>query len=220
MADSLLTVVQRVSRRVGLDPTITAFSDNDETNDVVLDVNDAYEHLLNALPDDTPYLIDVTGSLSLVNGTRAYSLDSAARSFKLLEWSFENETDDDSKIRPATLEYVQRLDSKYDETTAQPTHVYLEGSDQVGFYPVPDASYTIKYKFAKSFTRLSATTDTFVVPDEWLPYIELYAQALYEKRKGFGNYAETFELAERKLTDIFTDVETMTPHYFDPGSYV
>jgi len=219
MADTLLTVVQRVSRKVGLDPTITSFSESNESNDVVQDVNDAYFELIRALPKDTPYLNDVSGSITTVNGTRLYSLGSGARVFNLLEWSFENETDSDNLLEVVTLGFVQQKDSQYDENTGKPLYLYREGNDQLGIYPVPDDAYTIKYKFTKTFSRLSDTDDVFIVPDEWLRFVEKKAQYFYEDRKGFGSPEATYTLAEEMLVEILAEAELLNPTYFVPETF-
>lgn len=219
MADTLLAVVKRVCRKVGLDPTITSFSDTDESNDVVQDVNDAYFELVRSLPKDTPYLVDISGTVTTSNGTRLYSLGASARLFNILEWSVENETNEDNPIEVVPLQYVQDMDSQYDEKTGVPTKLYREGNEQIGLYPVPDGTYAINYKFTKTYTRLSTTTDVFIVPDEWLRFVEKKAQYLYEDRKGFGSPEETYMQAEDILAEILAEAEMMNPRYFVPETF-
>lgn len=219
MADTLLDVVKRVRRKVGLDPTISSFGETDESNDNVQDVNDAYFELLRSLPKDTPYLVDVSGTLSTVANTRLYSLGATARTMNVLEWSFENETSGDVPLKIATLEFIQGTYPKYDEDTGQPSYIYREGDEQLGIYPIPDGVYSIKYKFSKTFTRLTSTTDEFIVPDEWVRYVEKKAQYLYEDRKGFGDPDATFAQSESIMTEILVEAEMMNPNYFLPENF-
>lgn len=213
MALTLLQLIQRVSRKVGLDPTITSFSDTDETNDLVQDIAEAYEDLLAELPPQLPYLHG-TGSITTVAGTRLYALAANARAFDLNEWSFQNETDDDSPLELVTREFIQKLDPKYDETQNKPLYLYLEGSDQLGVYPVPDDVYTISYSYgAGSVTRVSATTDTFIIPDRWLRYVEKSAQASYERRKGFSGAEETAVEAFNLFADVMVEAWELVPTY-------
>lgn len=215
MSDSLLTVVNRVRRVLGLD-TVSSFSDNDESNLNVQDVNDSYLYLLKQLPSDLPILQDASGgSITTANGTRLYALDSDARPSYLYEWSFQDETSGDVPISLASREYVQKHDPKYDETTGKPHLVYLEGT-QLGIYPVPDGTYSLSYQFKSPFTRLSATSDTFIVPDEWLRFIELHAVLAYELRKGFSSAESTGARVRDELISVVTEAELMSPSYFLP----
>lgn len=215
MADTLLSVAQRVARKVGLDPTFTSFSNTDETNDLVQYINDAYFELICELPKDVPYLLNIsTGTVTTVNGTRAYSLPAAVRVFNLLDWSFQDETNGDVPLEMRTFQQIQKLDSKYDETTGKPEYVYRDVGDKIALYPVPDEAYTVSFKFSTVFTRLSATTDVFIVPDEWVRYIELKARFWYEKSKGFSEADTTFVLADSLLVGILTEAEQMVPKQF------
>lgn len=210
MAITLLTVVQRVCRNVGLDPTITTFSNDDETNDVVQDVAESYEELITQLPTETVYL-HAASAITTVASTRSYALASDAASFDLYRWSFNNSTDNYHALTPATTEFILDLDAQYQTRTGKPQYVYSEGSDAVCFYPVPDGVYTIAYQYGKSvITRLSATTDTFIIPDRWVLYITKRAQAKYERRKGFADPDATdtqalfiwYEIMEEALSEL------------------
>lgn len=214
MADTLLTVAQRVARKVGIDPTFTSFSNSDDTNDIVQYINDAYQDLLDALPDDCPYLLDTSRTLSLSNGTRLYSLYTDARHFSILDWSFINTTSNSAPITVTTLQAVQEIDELYTSRTGVPEFVYREGNEQVGFYPIPDGSYTVSYKFSKPFSRLSATSDSFLVPDHWLRYVEDKAAYYYQERKGFQDTELLLFGTEQKLVAILTEADLMNPHYF------
>lgn len=213
MAVTLLQVVQRVSRPVGLDPTITSFSNNDETNDLVQYVNEAYEELLIVLPSSTPFL-NSSGTLSLTNGTRLYSVASNAMPFDLYEWSFINTTGSDAQITFATKDYINTLDIEYKTTAGTPTYAYVEGNQQVGFYPVPNASFTVTYEYGiSSPARLTATSDTFLIPDRWVRYIEKSAQEKYERVKGYGDPDATALVAFNLLAEILVEAWETNPTY-------
>src|SRR5437868_3893911 len=187
MAITLLTAVQRVCRNVGLDPSITAFSDNDESNDIVQDIAEAYEELLMQLPSETTFLY-ASGAITTVSGTRVYSLASDAMSFDLYDWSFNDQTNSYSKLIPVSREFIENLDPAWRTTAGKAVYIYKEGNNQVGFYPVPNSTDTINYQYGKTVTtRISATTDTFIIPDRWVRYVEKRAQAKYERRKMFAD---------------------------------
>jgi hypothetical protein len=217
MAETLLAVVQRNAQKVGLDPTFTSFSNDDETSDIVVFTNDALLELLDALPNNTPYLANIDGDFSTVNGTRLYALETATRSFNLLEWSVENETDSDAPMQVVTPDYLKGIDAKWNETTGVPRYLYLEGSDQVGAYPVPDGVYNIKYRYKSGFTALTLTTDVFPVPDAWIrQFIDKKVEALYKKGKGFREAEDLMLEADRDLISILGTAYAMNPTYVTP----
>lgn len=216
MADTLLGVAQRIARKCGLDPTFTSFSNDDETNDIVTYINDALLELLDALPENTPYLVNIDGQFPTVDGTRLYALETGARPFNILEWSFENETLSDEAIEVATPDYLKGIDPKWDETTGIPKYVYLEGS-QLGLYPVPDDAYTINYRYKTAFAAISSTSATFPVPDEWIrQFIDKKVEAIYKTSKGFREAEDKMSEADRELISILGDVYSMVPAYAIP----
>lgn len=213
MSVTLLTVVQRVSRNVGLDPTITSFSNSDETNDLVQYVNEAYEELFMMLPPETPFL-NGSSTLSLVNGTRLYSLASDAMPFDLYDWSFVDTTDQNNQLIPSTKEYIESLDSAYKTTTGIPKYVYPEGNQKVGFYPVPNTSISVNYEYGISCpARLSLITDTFLLPDRWMRFVEKTAQEKYERIKGYGEPDSTAMTAFNLLGEIMLEAWETNPTY-------
>ena|ERR1044072_3956428 len=211
MAVTLLDVVKRVSRSVGLDPTITAFSDDNETNDLVQYVNEAYEDLVMALPPECPYLKS-SGTITLVAGTRLYTPNTNAQPQSYYEWSFTNTTTE-SPLEFATRDYLEQLDSEYQTASGTPSHVYVEGS-QLGFYPVPDTAVTVTYDYGIAVgTRLSATTDTFVLPDRWIRFVERQAQATYETNKGYASAEGTQFKALEMKDSILVEAWEANPTY-------
>ncbi len=200
MAETLLQVYADIARKVGLDPTITAFSETDESNDVVQDIYEAYRYLRRKLQKENLDFF-ASGSLATVAGTRLYNLASGATPYGVYTWSVENETDDDVFLKPATLAYIKQTFHKWDEEQDQPQYYYFEGG-QIGFYPIPDGVRTIKYDYNQEITEDTATTATFLVPDDHLDFVKKYAQYLYETRKGFGDPEATLFFANEILSDV------------------
>lgn len=220
MAVTLLALVNRVRRNLGLESDLTSFSDSDESNDNVQDINEAYEELLAALPQETPYL-NSSSSITTVASTRLYNLASDAMAFDLYFYSVEDETNSDKAIRMASKEFIQELDNRWDEVTGKPEYAYLEGNNQVGFYPIPDGSYTIKYQYGQwPSNRLSATSATFIVPDKWLRFVEKRAQEKYERRKGYQEPDSTAFECINILADVISDAFDMVQPYLLPGENI
>lgn len=215
MADTLLQVAQRVARRLRVDATFTTFSDNDESNNIVSYINDAYQDLLINLQDDAALLLDTTKSITLVPGTRVYSLDTTAHHLSLMDWSFANASNNNDPVEYRTLEWIQAVYPSYQtDSTGNPQYVYQEGNEQVGFYPVPSTAATISYKFSKPFSRLVNPSDTFLVPDRWLVPIEAAARAMYAADKSFVDAEELAAIAEQKMVELYIEIEMKTPHSF------
>lgn len=212
MAINLLSAVQRVRRTVGLDPTITAFSETDESNDNVQDIAEAYEELLILVPSTAPFLAS-SSSITTSASTRTYSLASDALPYDLYGYSFNDETNNDNPLELVEESYLQQLNPQYDENTGKPIYVYLTGNS-LGVYPVPDGVYTINYRYGKTVTtRPSATTDVFLVPDRWVRFIELRAKEKYERRKMMGDPEATADDASRVLDEILVDCWDAHPTY-------
>jgi hypothetical protein len=218
MAVSLLTVVQRVSRDVGLDATVTAFSETDDTNFILQLVNEAYEELMILLPPDTDFR-QTSGTITTANTTRLYALPSNAMPFDLYEWSFVDTTNSYARLHFATKDFIQALDTKYKTTSSKPQYVYTEGAQNVGFYPVPDGTYSIAYEYGQSLTtRLSNTTDVFLVPDRWVRYIEKSAQEKYERLRGYGDPDNTELIAFNLLGEVLVEAwETNNTYMINEG---
>lgn len=205
MATTLLQSVQTVCRKVGLDPTITAFSNTDETLDLVSDIQEAYDELLDTLPPEAVYLFS-SGSVVTAVGVRTYSLASDVKTSDLYDWSFQDASQSNQKISPCSREYVLSLDPNWQTTPGKPYLVYDEGPSSIAFYPVPNVIDTITYQYGKSvLTRLSDPADTFIVPDSWVRFITKRAQGLYERRKGFGEADNTDSVAGMMLSNIIVE---------------
>lgn len=214
MSVSLLTVVQRVSRNLGLDPTITSFSDNNDTNLLVQFINEAYEDIFDNLPEQTPFR-NSSATISTVNGTRLYNLASNAMPFDLYEWSFENTTPPVNPIQVVTKDWVFALDQAYQSTTGTPKYFYPEGNQKIGFYPVPNAVFTITYEYGITTpARLSLVGDTFLIPDRWVKYIEKSAQEKYERQRGYGDPDRTYLDVQEQYAIIQVEAWQSNPTYF------
>jgi hypothetical protein len=210
MPDTLLQVTQRLARKVRIDSTFTNFSSNDETLDLIAYINDAYQDLLDALPLDFPFLMNTSQSIALNPGQRLYNLAENAHQWSLLSWSFNDMTDGTVPLESISLETLQANVPNYTSNSGKPSYVYLEGNDQVGFYPVPDSEALVSYKFSQSFVRVSNPTDTFLIPDNWLRFVEDQAKYYYDLAKGFTDAIP----ADARLISILAEAELMTPHFF------
>ena len=212
MAETLLQIYSDVARPLGLDPTISSFSENDGSATLVQYIYEAYRYLRRGLNHETNYFRGA-GSIGLVDGTRLYDLASDAEGYGLYDWTFVNTTENNAPIQAATRAYVQKTYPGYLTDEGNPAYFYLEGADQVGFYPVPDASYTVTYEYQKEITENTGTSTVFLVPDDWLDFIKKYTKGLWEDSKGFGNAGASFALANELLYQIRVADSRANPTY-------
>lgn len=211
MAETLLQVYADIARPCGLDPTITSFSESDGSSTVVQYIHEAYRFLRRKLPQETPEFRG-TGTLSLVDGTRTYSLTSDAIGYGVYDWSMVNTSANNASIEEATLEFIKTSYPGYKSDEGQPAYYYFEGGN-VGFYPIPDASYTVTYEYQKQLTESTSTSATFLIPDDWLDFVKKYATCLWEKAKGYGSYESTYMEAMDLLHSIKVEVWRNNPTY-------
>lgn len=212
MALTLLDITKRICRSVGIYSDITSFNENNDTLDIVHFINEAYEELITQLPPETPYL-KVDGTLTTVAGTRTYSPVAGFFAPNLYKWSIQNQTSNNGPVSYASLDYIKSLSPDYKTEQGEPTHLYLDG-DNLALFPVPDAVYVLSYIYNETIaTRLSATTDTFGVPDTWLLFVEKRAQEKYEKVKGYSTYPETQATADKFLEHVLVDAWEMNNRY-------
>lgn len=188
MADTLLAVVKRVLISTGQDSSVTAFSDNDDTNYIVLQINAALLELRTLKATH----LDNNATISIVANTRLYSVATGLDVYDIDPSSFRLENVD---IGLTTLESLKDTDTEYDTRTSEKVSKLYYEDGKIGVYPLlqtGSSAQTLKYRHPDVWARLSATTDVFPYPDpNWISYCEQYAQYKYEIFKGIGNPADT-----------------------------
>jgi len=202
MADTLIDVVKRVLRATGQDTDISAFSDNDDTQFIVDQINEGLLDLHSLGGGD----IILNGTLTVTPSTRLFSVATGLDIHEIEQFSWRiNNALGDIPLKYVTREYII---SRYPLFEAQesetPEFVYYE-AQKAGFYPLLKAgasNLTIQYSYLTTSVRLSATTDTFPYPDKWVQYAQKYAQGKYEIYKGLGQPAVTAGESDSLYTEI------------------
>lgn len=136
---------------------------NIKTNDII---NRAISEILAVA---TWYFMSKTATITLVNGTKEYSL--AADLDKIL----------DTEVRLGTsfgrVYFVN--DREFDQVVTSPTaqgnapeHFTLRGYQLIQLYPIPNATAvtnegTIDYEYFRTYTLLSSDSDTSPLPDKY-----------------------------------------------------
>lgn len=213
MATTLLTLVQRVARSVGIDPSFTTLSDTNETQDIAADIQQAYDEVHLIFPPALSHRIQ-HGSITTIASTRTYTLTNDTPVHNVVQGSFQV---NGQPMFTATPEFMKQLDPDYLTVTGTPAYVYGEAGNAVGVYPVPDGAYTLSYLYGADPAPVELPTDTFALPDSWLRYVEKRARYLYEKRKGFGDAEKTDLESQELLAQLLAHHWRQHPDYFLDG---
>ena len=184
MADTLSTVVKRVLRATQQDPMITQFSDDDDSQFIVDEINKALEDIRTLNPTH----IDDDTSVSIVAGTRLYSVPTGLDVYDINRNSL--------RLDDGQVDWIDRVnlinkDQEFDTRTGPKVQYIYYEDNQIGVYPILEAgatSQTLKYQHPAVYAPLVNTTDTFPYPDPvWVTYCERKAKLAYELFKGLGN---------------------------------
>lgn len=184
MADTLLSVVKRVLRATGQDPMISGFSDDDDTQFIVDEINKAMEDIRTLNPTH----IDASSTHTITAGTRLYSVSAGLDVYDINRNSLRL---DDGKASWIDVVNLIAKDKEFDTRTGPKVQYIYYEDNQIGVYPILESGasdQTLKYTHPETFTRLAATTDSFPYPDPvWVTYCERKAKMAYEIYKGLGN---------------------------------
>ena len=122
---------------------------------------------------------------TLVAGTEEYAWPTT---FTMADWnSFQIQKDDALNVNHKTLRYINReewylhlRDIDYDAESSGiriPDYVFPSHGQGYGISPSPDQAYTLKYRYYKNPTDLSAYNDEVTIPNKY-DYV-IVAGALY-----------------------------------------
>ena len=208
-------MLQRICRKLGLDPSITALSDMDDTQWLMDRLNQRYQELKRLLPLSPTYLSQL-GQLNLVAGQRLYSVPNNVYLPDIFLWSFSDVTSGTSfSLKLAALDVLMLEDLNFRTVQGLPHAVYVEAG-QIGLYPVPNQVRVIKYQYRELPPVLSLLTDSFLLPDAWLAYLELAVELDYQLWKGQGLPDATLARLNQQYALIYCEMNRLSPSQFKP----
>ena len=173
MATTFLTLVNDTMRRLNEVEVVAGdFTDVIGFRAQVKDAVNASLHEISQREYYFPFN-HTTGSLTLVAGTKTYTL---ATALKIADWnSFRINYDADNDYAARKLKqinydtflstYFERDSEATSGDYDQPIYVYRTPDDKAGFTPIPKAAYSVSYDYYAYHTDLSAATDNMTVPD-------------------------------------------------------
>lgn len=205
MADTVGNMTIRVLRRTLQNPSKTSFADSDDTQLILDLLNEASQMLRNLAPTT----VDAEATFTIPINTRLIAIPvSGLDAYDIYDWSWQY-TDANGKQVPleiATNQFVYQTFPNYTTDTAQyPRYVYID-DNQIAVYPLIQPggiSLTGKFKYPALAARKTSWADTFPYPDNWLTWMERYAQYNYEVTKGLGNPPITAVIMETLYGHIF-----------------
>ena len=166
---NFLEAVNLVLREEGVirgdDDDLTSFSETQHSATLQLAQIAVQSELASFVSDRFIDYEDASATLTLASGTRLYDLDSSFVRMREKYLLYTNASDvsegsflvfkDEHEIRNQFLNYR--------EDTGRPVWVYFPGgtTKKVGFYPVPDDTYYLRYYFEKD---VSVSVETDVLP--------------------------------------------------------
>lgn len=184
MIMTALEIVKQVFRKLGLDSSITGFSEANESQWLLDSLNERYSELLRLLPSEMTYS-EVQGSINVLAGQRLYSPPADLYLPQLYDWSILLNNTDSTLLEYANLEEIVNQDPKYQVTQSSPCKVYIEAG-KIGLYPVPIENAMLSFIYRKRVPQLTLPTDELLVPEEWLAYIKLGMEFDYQIHRGQG----------------------------------
>lgn len=132
-------------------------------------LNEAQRHIARLL--NLPQL-EKTFSPAIVAGTVEYTLPA---DFLRLLWAFNNTTNSETLLEPITYEEYQDLDTSSRGKPERYYLVYNTGVVSVGFWPTPDATYTLGVRYVAVPTAMSAGGDLTGFSADWDDVLKAYA---------------------------------------------
>jgi hypothetical protein len=174
---------------VGYRTNLTISTTSDPTTATCLQwLNETLQWLTGVCAEERSELGRVLGSITTASGTASYS--TLATLYAPYDFGWVVKTNSRDRVDLTTEESVLDHDPAVTNTN-QPTHFYIDGSNNVVFLPTPDAVYTIKIPYWPVPTTISSTGTT--VPFMGL-FDNLIIESLVLKIQNRDEYDLSFEL--------------------------
>lgn len=203
MSDTVGNMMIRILRKTLQDPKKTAISDNDDTA-LLLELLNEAALLLREQLKPTTQDADITVNVS----SRLTPLPDGIDFYEIYDWGWYY---DDAEGKRNTLEIVstqfiyQTYTAFGTDTALYPRYVYQD-NNQIAVYPTPESPITLGFKYPEQLIRRTQWSDLWPFPDNWLTWMERYAQYFYEVTKGLGNPPATAVILDTLYGSIFGKV--------------
>lgn len=206
---TLLQLVNEILRRTGQVEASTLSGAQTPIIQAVDFLNETYTEMLQRLKVSR---LQQSATFNTTAGTAAYSLAAQCEVQDLIGDSVQ---ETGSQLRLREVDYTYPIN--HGETVSgKPQYFYRKGS-QLFLYPVPNATYTIRYDYQRSPQKLSLDSDTTALSESWEKVLILGTQARLEKFLGEGG-SDTFLLYRDGLAQL-KSLSPRKPGYRMKGFY-
>lgn len=209
MADTVGNMIARVLRASLQNPNKTIPSDNDDTQLILDKLNEAQEILRELSPtqvdEDATYLLnELTRTMTVsIGGLDIHDIH---------DWSFYcvNAAGEREQLTVTTTQYIyEKYPNFKTDVSDFPQYIYFDNG-KLAHYPLIRAgggTLTCGFKYSAMAVRRTSWDQTFPFPNNWLLWMEKYAQYFYEMEKGLGNPPATAVIMETLYGRIFGKVK-------------
>jgi hypothetical protein len=161
-----------------------------DRTDLTTQINLAINRAIKFYQDEPFWFKDTIATFPTVSGTKAYDtgggIPSDIASIDYLEIAVSSS--DERSLVERTYAYIEQIDSNHWQSV--PTD-YAWYNDSIYLYPIPNAVYTMRVSYQKTYTDLSADSDT----NDWTTL----AESLIESRACWSIYSEILQNPERAV---------------------
>jgi hypothetical protein len=121
---------------------------------------------------------NTASTLTLANGTRAYSAGATASTINtnILELESVFLVEGTSTTELEIIDKSRAISNPYRDDSGKPLEVYLEtapvmANQKMHFFPTPNSTYSIQYYFRRRLYDFMASSDDPDFPGEWVNYL-------------------------------------------------
>jgi hypothetical protein len=184
-----MSTVANILSAVGYRTNLTISTTSDPTTATCIQwLNETIQWLTGFCAEERSELGRTLGGITTVNGTASYTTLSTMYAPYDFGWIVKTNSRDriDLTTEDAVLDFNPAATDKN-----QPTHFYIDGSNNVVFLPTPDDAYTVKIPYWPIPTALTTTANT-------VPFMGLFDNVITEslvlKIQNRDEYDLSFEL--------------------------
>jgi hypothetical protein len=205
MSDTVGNMTMRVLRRTLQNPAKTAVSDNDDTALILDLLNEACMLLrdLNPTTQDADITLSVTSRLT--------DLPANIDFYEIYDWGWYYLSTDGQRhpLEKVKTEFIYENYPQFSTDVAPYPRFVYQDNNKIGIYPNlanPSTPLSMGFKYPALAIRRTQWSDLWPFPDNWLTWMERYAQYFYESTKGLGNPGATAAIMEKLYDQIFGKV--------------
>lgn len=149
---TVANIIDDVEARLGTAITTSTDFDKDQ---IYLWIDDACEEIVQLCAEYDSELGRTLGSFSTADSTSAYT--DLTHIIATAQYGWIQKTNERVELELTNEKKLLEFDPS---DTDEPTHFYLDGSNQINLIPTPDGTYTVKIPYWAQHTTITGDDDT------------------------------------------------------------